>query len=75
MGLSKTQYGFLMFTMSLSYITGTFMCRRLLVRWGVRRTVAVAGGMTLTAGTTMALLAIWHSMIAICAGHPAWWPG
>ena len=58
LGLSKTQYGFLMFTMSLSYITGTFLCRRLLVRWGVRRTVAVAGVMTLTAGTTMALLAM-----------------
>ncbi len=57
LGLSKTQYGFLMFTMSLSYIAGTFLCRRLLVRWGVRRTLAVAGGLTLTAGTTMALLA------------------
>ncbi|MBE2264098.1 MAG: multidrug effflux MFS transporter [Burkholderiaceae bacterium] len=58
LGLSKTQYGFLMFTMSLSYIVGTFMCRRLLARWGVRRAVAVAGGLTLTAGTVMALLAL-----------------
>jgi DHA1 family bicyclomycin/chloramphenicol resistance-like MFS transporter len=58
MGLSKTQYGLLMFSMSASYIAGTFMCRRLLLRLGVRRTVALAGGLTLTGGTLMALLAL-----------------
>ena len=58
LGLTKTQYGLLMFSMSASYIVGTFMCRRLLVRFGVRRTVALAGGLTLTGGTLMALLAL-----------------
>jgi DHA1 family bicyclomycin/chloramphenicol resistance-like MFS transporter len=58
MGLSTTQYGFLMFSMSLSYILGTFMCRRLLLRLGVRRTVALAGAISLTGGTLMALLAL-----------------
>ena len=56
--LSKTHYGLLMFTMSLSYITGTFVCRRLLVHFGVRRTVAIGGVLTLTAGTSMGVMGL-----------------
>jgi MFS transporter, DHA1 family, multidrug resistance protein len=58
LGLSKTQYGLLMFSMSLSYIAGTFICRRLLVHFGVRRTVAIGGVVTLTAGTSMGVLGL-----------------
>jgi DHA1 family bicyclomycin/chloramphenicol resistance-like MFS transporter len=58
LGLTKTHYGLLMFSMSLSYIAGTFMCRRLLVKFGVRRTVALAAVLTLTGGTLMAVLAL-----------------
>ncbi|WP_137892288.1 Bcr/CflA family efflux MFS transporter [Ramlibacter sp. 2FC] len=58
LSFSKTQYGLLMFSMSLSYIAGTFMCRHLLARFGVRRTVALAGGLTLTGGTLMGVLAL-----------------
>lgn len=58
LGLSKTQFGLLMFSMSLSYILGTFMCRSLLPRFGVRRTVAIAGGLSLTGGTLMGVLAL-----------------
>ena len=57
LGLSKPAYGLAMLTMSLSYIVGTFVCRRLLPVLGVRRTVALAGGCTLLAGTSMGLLA------------------
>ncbi len=57
LGLSKTQYGMVMFSMSLSYILGTFLCRQLIPRFGIRRTEAIAGGMTLAAGTSMGLLA------------------
>lgn len=57
LGLSKPAYGLAMFTMSLSYIVGTFVCRRLLPVLGVRRTVAVAGACTLLAGTSMGVLA------------------
>ena len=57
LGLSKTQYGLVMFSISLVYIVGTFMCRRLLTRFGVRRTVALAALLTLTGGTAMAALA------------------
>lgn len=69
LSLSKTQYGMLMFSMSLSYIAGTFLCRRLLSRWGVRRSVAIASGMTLTSGTLVGLFALagWSS-----GPHGAW---
>ncbi|TNF57025.1 MAG: Bcr/CflA family efflux MFS transporter [Burkholderiales bacterium] len=58
LGLSKPAYGLAMLTMSLSYIVGTFICRRLLPALGVRRTVALAGACTLTAGTSMGVLAL-----------------
>jgi DHA1 family bicyclomycin/chloramphenicol resistance-like MFS transporter len=64
LGLSKTEFGVVMFLSSLSYILGTLLCRRLLQRLGVHRTVALAGGITLTAGTLMGGLALagWHSV-------------
>ena len=58
LGVSKTGYGLLMFSMALSYIIGTFVCRRLLPRFGVQRTVAIAGACTLVAGTSMGVLAL-----------------
>ena len=57
LGVSATQYGLLMFSMSFAYILGTFMCRRLLTRFGVRRAVALASYLTLGSGTAMGLLA------------------
>jgi DHA1 family bicyclomycin/chloramphenicol resistance-like MFS transporter len=56
LGLSKTEYGLVMFFNSLAYITGTFGCRWLLARLGVRRTVAIAGVLTLCGGSLMGLL-------------------
>src|SRR6185369_10031141 len=35
LGLSRTQYGLLMFSMAFVYLMGTFLCRRLLPRFGV----------------------------------------
>ncbi len=58
LGLSKTHYGLLMFSMAFVYLLGTFLCRRLLPRFGVRRSVAIAGALTLTGGTLMAVLAL-----------------
>ena len=57
MGYSKTAYGFLMLSMSLSYIVGTFSCRWMLRRTSVHRTVGVAGILTITGGVSMAALA------------------
>jgi DHA1 family bicyclomycin/chloramphenicol resistance-like MFS transporter len=58
LGFSTTQYGWVMFSNSLVYVLGTFLCRRLLLRFGVRRAVAIAGALTLTGGTSMGLLAL-----------------
>ena len=57
LGIGATQYGLLMFSMSFAYILGTFMCWRLLTRFGVRRAVALASYLTLGSGTAMGLLA------------------
>lgn len=57
LGLSKTLYGFLMFTMALAYVGGTVLCRRLLARFGVRGTVAIAGALSLSGGLLVGGLA------------------
>ena len=56
MGLSKTQYGLLMLSMSFFYIVGTFVCRYWLPRYGVRKTVALAAVLSLVGGTTLGVL-------------------
>lgn len=65
LGLSRTQYGLVMFSMSFVYLLGTFVCRRLLPRFGMRRTLAIAGACTLTGGTLLGGLA-WAGV------HNAW---
>ena len=58
LGFSTTHYGMLMFLMSFSYILGTFMCRRLLTLFGVRKAVALACFLTLGSGTAMGVLGL-----------------
>ena len=58
LGFSKTQYGLLMFSMSLAYIFGTLFCRWLLPRVGVKRAVGLAAILTLTGGSLMGLLGL-----------------
>jgi len=58
LGVSKLSYGAIMASVSLVYIIGTFICRRLLAHWGVRRTVALAGGITFFAGLLVCTLAL-----------------
>lgn len=78
LGLSKTGYGLVMLVNSITYLGSTFLCRRLLARWGLRRTVAVAGVLSLGAGTLMATLAltgvrgVWAMLLPQCifmVGH------
>ena len=57
LGYSKTVYGLLMFSMSLSYILGTFWGRWMLRRTSMHRTVAVAAVLTLSSGVLMTALA------------------
>ena len=58
LGQSKTVYGLLMFSMAFFYLLGTFLCRRLLAAFGVRKTLAIAGVLSLSGGTAMGVLAL-----------------
>lgn len=56
--LSATHYGIIMFSMSASYIGGTLLCRRLLVRISIQRTVVVGGACALVGSSLMILLVV-----------------
>ncbi|MCW2312912.1 multidrug effflux MFS transporter [Rhodoferax antarcticus] len=58
LGLSKIQYGLVMFVNSLAYLAGTFICRHWLPRFGVRRAVGMAGVLSISGGTLMAVLTL-----------------
>ena len=66
-GLSKLEYGLLMCSMSFVYMLGTFLCRWLLVRYGVARSVALGGVLSLAGGILLNLSAWmqWHSVFAL----------
>ena len=55
--MSPTEYGLWMCTMVFFYVPGTFLCRSLLQKHGVRRTIAIGGAISLAGGTLMGLLA------------------
>ncbi|MCW8208925.1 Bcr/CflA family efflux MFS transporter [Verminephrobacter aporrectodeae subsp. tuberculatae] len=57
LGLTRTQYGWVMASAGVAYFGGTFLCRRLLVRHGLLRTVAIAGGLSLGGGALLLLFA------------------
>ncbi|ART53686.1 Bcr/CflA family drug resistance efflux transporter [Acidovorax carolinensis] len=58
LGWSPTAYGLLLSCNAAMYITGTVLCRRLLVRWGLRRSMALAGLLSATGGTLMGVAAL-----------------
>jgi len=58
LGYSAVQYGLVMLLSASVYLLGTFWCRRLLSTMGVRKVVAIAGGLTLAGGTAMGVLAL-----------------
>jgi DHA1 family bicyclomycin/chloramphenicol resistance-like MFS transporter len=66
-GLARWQYGLLLFSMAFTYILGTLLCRRLLMRFGVPHTVAIGGGFSLLGGCWMALNAWlgWQSVMGL----------
>ena len=57
LGYSKTVYGLMMFTMSLSYILGTFWGRWMLRRTSMHRTVGVAAWLSIGGGVLLTVLA------------------
>ena len=64
LGLSKTQYGMVLFLMCFAYLLGPFLCRRLLPRFGVQTSTAMAAVMSLSGGLMMAALA-WAGIVNI----------
>jgi DHA1 family bicyclomycin/chloramphenicol resistance-like MFS transporter len=61
MALSRLQYGLVLFALSLSYIGGTLLCRRLLWRYGQRRTIRIGALMSLSGGVAMWVANEWGS--------------
>jgi DHA1 family bicyclomycin/chloramphenicol resistance-like MFS transporter len=69
LGATRTGYGAIMASACAAYFAGTFVCRRLLARHGLQRTVAIAGGLSMAGGTLMAVVAFvgWHQPWALMA--------
>jgi DHA1 family bicyclomycin/chloramphenicol resistance-like MFS transporter len=58
LGTSRVGYGFIMMTNSAAYVAGTFLCRRLLARHGLRGAVRIGAFFTLGGGLSMAALSL-----------------
>lgn len=58
LGWSSTAYGALLACNGLLYVSGTVLCRRLVVRWGVRRSMQLAGALSLVGGSLMGIFAL-----------------
>lgn len=67
LGTSRTQYGLALLSTAVAYLLGTLLCRRLLARHGLKRTVAIAGALSASGGLLMLLAALlgWHSVVAL----------
>lgn len=57
LGISKSAYGLVLFVASGVYILGTYLCRLLLLRLGVRRTMLVASALSIAGALLMSALA------------------
>lgn len=66
-GLSRAAYGLAFGATVAGYLVGTVLCRHLLARWGMRRTLLIGGGVSLSCATIMALgvVAGTPSMLAV----------
>lgn len=58
LGLSRLEYGALMMSTALAYLVGTFLCRSLLRRFGVHKTVAIGGGLSLVGGSLLGVIGL-----------------
>ena len=67
LGTSRVAYGAILGSVSLAYIGGTMLCRRLLTRYGLRGAVKRGAWFTLAGGVGMAALSLAgvHSVWAI----------
>lgn len=74
LGLSRLEYGGVMAINSICYTAGTVLCRRLLLSRGLRGTVKVAGGISLTAGLGLAIASLtgMHTISMFAIAIPQW---
>ncbi|MEP7297944.1 MAG: multidrug effflux MFS transporter [Burkholderiales bacterium] len=78
LGTSRVAYGAILATSSAAYIAGTVLCRRLLLKYGLRGAVKRGAWLSLAGGVSMAALslagvqAVWAIMLPqllFAAGH------
>ena len=67
LGLERTRYGAVLFSTGVAYFAGTFLCRALMARFGLTRTVAIGGLLSVSGGgLVMAVAAAgWHTPLAL----------
>jgi len=67
LGTSRTHFGLALLSTAFAYLLGTLLCRRLLERLGLRRTVAAGAVLSATAGVLLVALALagWRSPWAL----------
>ncbi len=58
LGTSPSFYGVLLLLLSAFYIGGTILCRRMIVRFGVQRSVMIGGALSLSGGGLMLAFAL-----------------
>lgn len=69
LGLSRSQYGLVLFSSGLTYFLGTFLCRALIARLGLQPTIAVGGLLSVLGGTLLMGVAFmgWQHPLALLA--------
>lgn len=58
LGTSPSFYGVLLLLLSAFYIAGTMLCRRMILHFGVQRTVMIGGALSLSGGGLMLAFAL-----------------
>ncbi|MHB8786945.1 MAG: multidrug effflux MFS transporter [Thauera sp.] len=58
LGTSPSFYGLMLLLLSAFYIAGTILCRRMILRFGVQRSVMIGGALSLAGGGSMLALAL-----------------
>ena len=58
LGVGRFAFGLILASMSMAYIAGTFLCRRLLLRHGLRGAVKRGAWFSLVGGASMAVLSL-----------------
>ncbi len=72
LGISRVSYGAIMASNSVAYISGTLLCRRLLVQRGLRRTVRLGAVFSLGGGLGLALLSLLGVQHVLAILVPQW---